>query len=88
MEDTNFIELPLTEEKKTGRKRSRRAEEERVRQQNLKRLAVLGEEDVSVKRLEKLVFGAEEELLEKLVEVMDGSTRLHSENSRFNFIPL
>lgn len=73
MEDANVIKLPVTEEKKTGKKRRRAPrfdpdEEERVRQQNLKRLAVLGEEDVSVKRLEKLVFGAEEELLERLVE--------------------
>ncbi|KAM4716793.1 U3 small nucleolar RNA-associated protein 18 homolog [Anableps anableps] len=77
MEDTNFIKLPVTEDKKTAKKRSRPPrfdpeEEERLRQQNLKRLAVLGEEDGSVKRLETLVFGAEEELLERLVEEEGG----------------
>lgn len=89
MEDENVIKLPVTENKITAKKRSRPPkfdpeEEEQRRQQNLKRLAVLGEEDGSVKRLETLVFGAEEELLERLVEVMF-STRLHSENSEFNF---
>lgn len=89
MEDENVIKLPVTEDKITAKKRGRppkfdAEEEERLRQKNLKRLAVLGEEDDSVKRLETLVFGAEEELLERLVEVMF-STRLHSENSEFNF---
>ncbi|XP_027897536.1 U3 small nucleolar RNA-associated protein 18 homolog [Xiphophorus couchianus] len=73
MEDENVIKLPVTENKITAKKRSRPPkfdpeEEEQRRQQNLKRLAVLGEEDGSVKRLETLVFGAEEELLERLVE--------------------
>lgn len=45
--------------------------EEKTRQENAKRLAVLGAEDDSVKLLEELVFGAEEELLERLVEVRD-----------------
>uniref|UniRef100_A0A3Q0SSZ5 U3 small nucleolar RNA-associated protein 18 homolog n=1 Tax=Amphilophus citrinellus TaxID=61819 RepID=A0A3Q0SSZ5_AMPCI len=43
-------------------------EEGTKRQRNVKRLAVLGQEDSSVKLLEELVFGAEEELLERLVE--------------------
>ncbi|KAK5607832.1 hypothetical protein CRENBAI_010464, partial [Crenichthys baileyi] len=73
MDDTNLIKLPVADLKKTATKRSRPPrldpeEEEQLRQQNLKRVAVLGEEDGSVKRLETLVFGAEEELLERLVE--------------------
>lgn len=75
MEDVNVIKLPVTKEKKAAKKRPRPPklnpeEEEDKRQSNAKRLAVLGEEDTSVKLLEQLVFGAEEELLERLVEVM------------------
>ncbi|XP_070703390.1 U3 small nucleolar RNA-associated protein 18 homolog [Pempheris klunzingeri] len=75
MEDV--IKLPVTEEtqpgKKPARKRTRAPkfdpeEEERKRQKHVKRLAVLGEKDSSVKLLEELVFGAEAELLERLVE--------------------
>uniref|UniRef100_A0A3P9P948 U3 small nucleolar RNA-associated protein 18 homolog n=1 Tax=Poecilia reticulata TaxID=8081 RepID=A0A3P9P948_POERE len=76
MEDKNVIKLPVTEDKRKAKKRSRSPPkndpkgEKQLREVNLKRLAVLGEEDGSVKRLEALVFGAEEELLERLVEVM------------------
>lgn len=69
------IKLPVSEDRKRPKKRSRPEsdtfdpeKEEKLRQQNVRRLAVLGEEDVSVKRLETLVFGAEDELLERLVE--------------------
>uniref|UniRef100_A0A4W6FBA8 U3 small nucleolar RNA-associated protein 18 homolog n=1 Tax=Lates calcarifer TaxID=8187 RepID=A0A4W6FBA8_LATCA len=41
-------------------------EEEQKRQKNVKSLAVLGAEDSSVKLLEELVFGAEDELVERL----------------------
>uniref|UniRef100_A0A3P9P980 U3 small nucleolar RNA-associated protein 18 homolog n=1 Tax=Poecilia reticulata TaxID=8081 RepID=A0A3P9P980_POERE len=74
MEDKNVIKLPVTEDKRKAKKRSRSPPkndpkgEKQLREVNLKRLAVLGEEDGSVKRLEALVFGAEEELLERLVE--------------------
>uniref|UniRef100_M4AWV2 U3 small nucleolar RNA-associated protein 18 homolog n=1 Tax=Xiphophorus maculatus TaxID=8083 RepID=M4AWV2_XIPMA len=81
MEDENVIKLPVAENKITAKKRSRPPkfdpeEEEQRRQQNLKRLAVLGEEDGSVKRLETLVFGAEEELLERLVERLSVCVRV------------
>ncbi|KAM4535272.1 U3 small nucleolar RNA-associated protein 18 homolog [Fundulus diaphanus] len=79
MDGANVIKLPGTEDKKSAKKRSKPSgfdpeKEERLRQQNLKRLAVLGQEDGSVKRLESLVFGAEDELLERLIEE-DGEER-------------
>uniref|UniRef100_A0A3B4YXY7 U3 small nucleolar RNA-associated protein 18 homolog n=1 Tax=Seriola lalandi dorsalis TaxID=1841481 RepID=A0A3B4YXY7_SERLL len=46
-------------------------EEEQNRQKNVKRVAALGEKDGSVKLLEELVFGAEAELLHRLVEDED-----------------
>ncbi|XP_017296898.1 U3 small nucleolar RNA-associated protein 18 homolog isoform X2 [Kryptolebias marmoratus] len=69
----DVIKLPGSEDKNRAKKRTRPAKsdpekEEQLRQQNVKKLAVLGEEDGSVKRLESLVFGAEDELLERLVE--------------------
>lgn len=71
----DFIKLPDAEEQTRAPKRARpekfdREKEEQLRQQNVKKLAVLGEEDGSVKRLETLVFGTEDELLERLAEVM------------------
>uniref|UniRef100_A0A3Q4BD55 U3 small nucleolar RNA-associated protein 18 homolog n=1 Tax=Mola mola TaxID=94237 RepID=A0A3Q4BD55_MOLML len=64
----------------SGRSPSTRASdpagEERRRQKNVKRLAVLGEKDSSVKLLEELVFGAEDELLERLVEDEEESDKL------------
>ncbi|KAM6904805.1 U3 small nucleolar RNA-associated protein 18 homolog [Xenentodon cancila] len=71
MEDV--IKLPDTEYREPVKKRARKPmldteKEEQKRQKNAKQLAVLGQEDGSVKRLEALVFGAEEELLERLVE--------------------
>lgn len=78
MEDVNFIKLPTTEDSPPAKKKKKQqpprkvsAEEEGVkRQNNVKLLAVLGEEDSSVKQLEELVFGAEDQLLERLVEVI------------------
>lgn len=72
MEDV--IKLPVTEDRAPAKKRLRPPkfdpeDEERKRQKNVQRLAVLGEKDSSVKQLEELVFGAEEELVERLVEV-------------------
>uniref|UniRef100_A0A3B5B5K4 U3 small nucleolar RNA-associated protein 18 homolog n=1 Tax=Stegastes partitus TaxID=144197 RepID=A0A3B5B5K4_9TELE len=71
MEDVNVIKLPETEDRTPAKKRARPPQfdperEEQDRQTNVKRLAVLGETDGSVKLLEELVFGAEEELLERL----------------------
>lgn len=43
--------------------------EERKRQKNVGLVSVLGEEDGSVKVLEELVFGAEPELLGRLLKV-------------------
>ncbi|XP_047427790.1 U3 small nucleolar RNA-associated protein 18 homolog isoform X2 [Mugil cephalus] len=91
MEDVNVIKLPVTEKKQPAKKRSRPPkiklnpeEEEDIRQSNAKRLSVLGEEDTSVKALEQLVFGAEDELLERLVEPEDeaqtGSLLLEDED--------
>ncbi|XP_039979990.1 U3 small nucleolar RNA-associated protein 18 homolog isoform X2 [Xiphias gladius] len=73
MEDMNVIKLPVTEERRPAKKRARPPkfdpeEEEKKRQKNVKSLAVLGEKDSSVKLLEELVFGAEDELVERLVE--------------------
>lgn len=73
MEDMSFIKLPATEGKQPAKKRAKppqsSMEEEEERRRNVKNLAVLGEKNSSVKLLEELVFGAEEELLERLVEV-------------------
>ncbi|KAM8844122.1 U3 small nucleolar RNA-associated protein 18 homolog isoform 1-T4 [Spinachia spinachia] len=75
MEDV--IKLPGTQDKTPGRtpgrKRTRAAKrdpqaEAETRRSNAERLAALGAEDGSVRLLEELVFGAEEELLERLVE--------------------
>uniref|UniRef100_A0A3Q2UMZ4 U3 small nucleolar RNA-associated protein 18 homolog n=1 Tax=Fundulus heteroclitus TaxID=8078 RepID=A0A3Q2UMZ4_FUNHE len=84
MDGADVIKLPGTEDKKSAKKRSKPSgfdpeKEERLRQQNLKRLAVLGQEDGSVKRLESLVFGAEDELLERLMERSSGMMLLQEE---------
>ncbi|KAK0155761.1 U3 small nucleolar RNA-associated protein 18 [Merluccius polli] len=67
------IKLPVTNEKPTPKKRLRQpkynaATESIKKQRNVASLTVLGEEDASVKLLEDLVFGAEDELVERLVE--------------------
>lgn len=74
MEDMSFIKLPADVGKQPAKKRAKLPqssleEEEEERRRNVKNLAVLGEKNSSVKLLEELVFGAEEELLERLVEV-------------------
>uniref|UniRef100_A0A3P9A5U0 U3 small nucleolar RNA-associated protein 18 homolog n=1 Tax=Esox lucius TaxID=8010 RepID=A0A3P9A5U0_ESOLU len=53
------------------------------RQKNTQEVTVLGEEDASVKLLEDLVFGAEDELLERLVQESDdrGATLLDDDSS-------
>lgn len=61
-------------ETETERKRKSVAQidynqEEIKRQKHVKTVAVLGEEDASVKLLEDLVFGAEDDLVERLAEV-------------------
>lgn len=68
MEDV--IKLPVTEQGAPAKKRARdRLEnEEQKRQRNVQRLSVLGEKDSSVRLLEELLFGAEERLVERLVE--------------------
>lgn len=74
MADMDVIKLPETEPREPAKKKRTRPpkvdpeEEEQKRQKNVKRLAVLGEKDSSVKLLEELVFGAEDELVERLVE--------------------
>ncbi|XP_071320771.1 U3 small nucleolar RNA-associated protein 18 homolog [Trachinotus anak] len=78
MEDMNVIKLPMTEERGPAKKRARppkfHPEEEQKRQINVKSLAVLGEKDSSVKLLQELVFGAEDELVERLVEEHEEQT--------------
>ncbi|XP_060882551.1 U3 small nucleolar RNA-associated protein 18 homolog isoform X2 [Labrus mixtus] len=77
MADLNVIKLPAEEvtepAEKKAKKRARPpkldpVEEAQKRQKNVESLRVLGEGDSSVKLLEELVFGAEDELLERLVE--------------------
>ncbi|XP_067427022.1 U3 small nucleolar RNA-associated protein 18 homolog [Thunnus thynnus] len=73
MEDSNVIKLPVTEERGAAKKRPRApklnpGKEAKRRQRNVQRLAALGEADSSVKLLEELLFGAEDELLHRLVE--------------------
>ena len=68
------IKLPQTVEKPKIKKRVRvpayNPKQELIkRQRNVKNLTVLGENDASVKLLEDLVFGAEDELVERLIEV-------------------
>ncbi|XP_060882550.1 U3 small nucleolar RNA-associated protein 18 homolog isoform X1 [Labrus mixtus] len=81
MADLNVIKLPAEEvtepAEKKAKKRARPpkldpVEEAQKRQKNVESLRVLGEGDSSVKLLEELVFGAEDELLERLVEQEDG----------------
>lgn len=79
MEDGNVIKLPVTEERAPAKKKARppkfnARQEAQTRQKNVRRLAALGEEDGSVKLLEELVFGAEDELVERLVEVTSHQT--------------
>ncbi|XP_041859481.1 U3 small nucleolar RNA-associated protein 18 homolog [Melanotaenia boesemani] len=75
MADMDVIQLPVRDDGKPTKKKKRAPppnldpeEEERKRQRNVTKLAVLGEEDGAVKRLETLVFGAEDELLDRLAE--------------------
>ncbi|KAK2894280.1 U3 small nucleolar RNA-associated protein 18 homolog [Channa argus] len=73
MDDVNVIKLPVTEEREPAKKRARPPKfdpkvEVQKRQRNVQSLAVLGQTDSSVKLLEELVFGAEDELVERLVE--------------------
>ncbi|XP_050929864.1 U3 small nucleolar RNA-associated protein 18 homolog isoform X2 [Lates calcarifer] len=87
MEDANVIKLPETGERRPAKKRARPpkfdpVEEEQKRQKNVKSLAVLGAEDSSVKLLEELVFGAEDELVERLVEEDDEQTETLPEDVR------
>lgn len=66
------MKLPAAEDTPAAAKRSRGAAaepggEERKRQKNASLVSVLGAEDSSVKMLEELVFGAEDQLLGRLV---------------------
>lgn len=54
------------EPEKPGRQREQREQEEHKRRKNIQCVAVLGEEDASVRQLEELLFGAEERLVERL----------------------
>lgn len=72
MEDV--IKLPAPKDRPAAKKRRRAVKlepdgEERRRQKNVCLVSVLGEEDRSVKMLEELVFGAEDELLGRLIKV-------------------
>ncbi|CAK6984509.1 U3 small nucleolar RNA-associated protein 18 homolog [Scomber scombrus] len=76
MEDSNVIKLPVTEEPAAQRKRPGAPEptpgsEAKRRLSNVQRLAALRETDGSVRLLEELLFGAEDQLLHRLVEQED-----------------
>ncbi|KAJ3600492.1 hypothetical protein NHX12_031473 [Muraenolepis orangiensis] len=66
--ETKEKEKPAPKKKRAYEPKHNAAEELKKRQRNVKTLAVLGEKDASVKQLEDLVFGAEHDLLERLVE--------------------
>lgn len=66
MEEQKRIKPPGTKKRPAA---AEREEEARKRQRNAESVAVLGATDSSVKLLEHLVFGAEDELVERLVEV-------------------
>ncbi|KAK2833936.1 hypothetical protein Q5P01_017825 [Channa striata] len=73
MEDANVIKLRATDESEAAKKRPRPPTcepqvEARKRRENAQSVAVLGRTDGSVRQLEELVFGAEDELLQRLVE--------------------
>ncbi|KAM9843224.1 U3 small nucleolar RNA-associated protein 18 homolog [Aulostomus maculatus] len=75
----DVIKLPSDGDPGSAKKRARPntvdpGEEEQKRQRNVKQLAVLGAKNSSVKLLEELVFGAEEELLERLTEEVEDQT--------------
>ncbi|XP_065820945.1 U3 small nucleolar RNA-associated protein 18 homolog isoform X3 [Labrus bergylta] len=81
MADLNVIKLPAEEVREPAEKKVKKrarppkldpVEEAQKRQKNVASVRVLGEEDGSVKLLEELVFGAEDELVERLVEQEDG----------------
>lgn len=73
----DVIPLPVTTERPAAKKRPRvrpskpeeqqrlREQEEHKRRKNIQCVAVLGEEDASVRQLEELLFGAEERLVER-----------------------
>ncbi|KAF7643231.1 hypothetical protein LDENG_00243000, partial [Lucifuga dentata] len=74
MEDADVLKLPVTEERAAGKRRApglQPEQEEAKRRRNAQRVAALGTQDGGVKLLEELVFGAEEELLERLVQDED-----------------
>ncbi|XP_068606247.1 U3 small nucleolar RNA-associated protein 18 homolog [Brachionichthys hirsutus] len=78
--DTKDIELPAAEGRAPAKKRTRPqrvgpGEEALKRQKNARSLAVLGEEDSSVKLLEELVFGSDGQLVERLVEADEQQSR-------------
>lgn len=74
----DVIPLPVTKKRPAVKKRPRvrppepeklqrqREQEERKRRRNIQSVVVLGEEDASVRQLEELLFGAEEQLVERL----------------------
>lgn len=79
------MKLPVMSEKSPPKKRLRdpkhNPKQELIkRQRNVKNLSVLGEEDASVKLLEDLVFGAEDELVERLVEDKQCASLLHDDD--------
>lgn len=60
----------MSEQKRARARGSDKAEQEQEkRRRNTEKVAVLGQEDSSVKILEELVFGGEDELLDRLLQV-------------------
>ncbi|KAF7690840.1 U3 small nucleolar RNA-associated protein 18 homolog isoform X2 [Silurus meridionalis] len=74
-----------------GASRAECAREEQKRKKHTEELRVLGEQDESVKLLEELVFGAEEELLERLQhgdeEQQDEDSESETENEARLHVP-
>ncbi|KAJ0000908.1 hypothetical protein NQD34_005928 [Periophthalmus magnuspinnatus] len=71
MEEGGFIKLPASEPREPRRKKPKPAKsnpekEAEQRSQHAQKVAVLGAEDSSVRLLEELVFGNEEQLLDQL----------------------
>lgn len=80
-----MIKLPVSEKREAATKRPRPPKlnpekEAAKRQRNVKRLSVLGDTDGSVKLLEQLVFGAEEQLLDSLLQEDEQQTGLLAED--------
>lgn len=88
----DVIPLPVTKKRPAVKKKPRvrlpepekaqiqREQEEKKRRRNIQSVAVLGEEDATVRQLEELLFGAEERLVERLEQEEEEETQ-HEEQA-------